>query len=72
MSVFIIRTFVRLREMALANAKLARKVDQLELRVSDHDELLLEIIQEIKKLLDTPMPRKKRQIGFLKTGKRKN
>ena len=72
MSVFIIRAFVRLREMALTNAKLARKVDQLERQVSDHDELWLEIIQEIRKLLDTPMPGKKHQIGFLKTGKRKD
>ena len=72
MSVFIIRAFVRLREMALANAKLARKLDQLERRVSDHDELLMEIIQEIKKLLDTRMPGKKHQIGFLKTGKGKD
>ena len=37
MSVFIIRAFVRLREMALTNEKLARKVDQLENRVSDHN-----------------------------------
>ena len=72
MSVFIIRAFIRLREMALTNAKLARKVDQLERRVSDHDELLLELIQEIKKLLDTPMSGKKRQIGFLKTDSSKN
>jgi len=72
MSVFIIRAFIRLREMVLTNAKLARKVDQLERRVSDHDELLLELIQEIKKLLDTPMSGKKRQIGFLKTDGSKN
>jgi hypothetical protein len=34
MSVFIVRTFVRLREMALTNEKLSRKVSQLETRVS--------------------------------------
>ena len=33
MSVFIIRAFVRLREMALKNEKLARKVNELEQRV---------------------------------------
>ena len=32
-------TFVRLREMALTNEKLARKVDQLENRVTDHVKL---------------------------------
>src|SRR4030043_383787 len=43
MSVFIVRAFVRLREMALTNEKLGRKVDQLEKRVSAHDEVLLKL-----------------------------
>jgi len=72
MSVFIIRAFVRLREMALTNEKLARKVDQLENRVSDHDEILLELIKEIRKLVDGPKTGKKHPIGFLKSGKGKN
>jgi hypothetical protein len=71
MSVFIIRAFIRLREMALTNEKLARKVDQWENRVSDHDEILMELIKEIRKLVETPNPGNKRSIGFLKSGKRK-
>ena len=71
MSVFIIRAFIRLREMVLTNEKLARKVDQLENRVSDHDEILLELIKEIRKLVDTPKPGNKKSIGFLKSGKKK-
>lgn len=72
MSVFIIRAFVRLREMALTNEKLARKVDQLEHRVSDHDEILMELIKEIRKLVDGPKPGKKQPIGFLKSSRGKN
>ena len=72
MSVFIIRAFVRLREMALTNENLARKVDQLEDRVSDHDEILMELIKEIRKLIDGPKPENKQAIGFLKSGKGKN
>jgi hypothetical protein len=71
MSVFIIRAFVRLREMALTNEKLARKVAQLEHRVSDHDEILMELIKEIRKLVELPKPGKKQPIGFLKSGKGK-
>jgi hypothetical protein len=72
MSVFIIRAFVRLREMALNNEKLARKVEQLENRVSDHDEILLDLIEEIKKIIDTPKPIKKNAVGFISaTGKKK-
>jgi hypothetical protein len=71
MSVFIIRAFVRLREMALKNEKLARKVNELEHRVSDHDEILIELIKEIRKLIETPTPEKKGHIGFLKSNKAK-
>jgi hypothetical protein len=66
MSVFIVRAFVQLREMALTNEKLSRKIDQLEKRVSDHDEILIELIREIRKLIDTPKPKgKKGSIGFI-------
>jgi len=70
MSVFIIRAFVRLRELALTNEKLARKVEQLENRVSDHDEILMDILKEIKTLIDPPAPSKKHAIGFLNPGKK--
>lgn len=66
MSVFIVRAFIRLREMALANEKLSRKVEQLENRVSDHDEILVELIQEIRKLIEIPDSKgKKGSIGFI-------
>jgi hypothetical protein len=66
MSVFIVRTFVRLREMALTNEKLARKVDQLEIRVSDHDEVLIGLVREIRRLIDSPRPKgERRPIGFI-------
>ncbi len=71
MSVFIIRAFVRLREMALKNEQLARKVSELEHRVSDHDEILMELIKEIRKLIETPKPGKRGHIGFLKSSKAK-
>jgi len=58
--------------MALTNERLARKVEQLENRVSDHDELLIELVREIRKLIDTPKPkRKKRSVGFIISDKLK-
>jgi hypothetical protein len=66
MSVFIVRAFVRLREMALTNETLSRKVGQLENRVSDHDEILIELVREIRKLVDSPKPQKKQKsIGYI-------
>jgi len=66
MSVFIVKAFIRLREMALTNEKLARKMDQLEKRVSDHDEVLIDLVHEIRKLIETPKPKtKKPKVGFI-------
>ena len=66
MSVFIVRAFVRLREMALSNEKLSRKVAQLERQVSDHDEVLVEIVREIRQLIEMPKPKGNRKsIGFI-------
>lgn len=72
MSVFIVRAFIRLREMALTNEKLGRKVVQLEKRVSDHDEILIELVQEIRRLIESPEPKgKKSKIGFIISGEEK-
>jgi hypothetical protein len=70
MSVFIVRAFVRLREMALTNEKLSQKIAELENRVTDHDEILIDLVREIRKLINTPKPKgKKRSIGFILSGK---
>jgi hypothetical protein len=66
MSVFIVRAFVRLREMAINNEKLSRKIGELEKRVSDHDEILIDLIRELRKLVDTPQQKgKKKSTGFI-------
>ena len=52
--------------MALTNEKLARKVDQIEKRISDHDEILIELVREIRQLIETPKTKgTKRSIGFI-------
>ncbi len=71
MSVFIVRSFVKLREMALTNEKLSRKFIELEKRVSNRDEILIELVEEIRKLIDSPKHKEKpRSIGFIEPGKR--
>jgi hypothetical protein len=66
MSVFIVRAFVRLREMALTNEKLSRMIEQLEKRVSQHDGILIELVREIRELINAPKPKQKRGfIGFI-------
>ncbi len=64
-NIAIMRAFVRLREMVAANAELAKKLDQLERRVSGHDEAITSIVRAIRELAAPPDPKPKRRIGFV-------
>src|SRR6201987_456816 len=48
MSVFVVRAFVRLREMLATNEKLAAKVDELEERLDTHDASIQDLIEAIR------------------------
>ena len=65
MSLHVVRAFVRLREMAAANKELAKKLDELERRVSHHDETIASIVKAIRELATPPEPKPKRRIGFI-------
>jgi len=64
-NIAIMRAFVRLREMVAANAELATKLDELERRVSGHDEAITSIVRAIRELAAQPDPKPKRRIGFV-------
>jgi len=64
-SVFVVRAFVRLKEMVAANRELAKKLDELERRVSHHDEAITDIVRAIRELATPPEPKPKRRIGFI-------
>ena len=63
MSVFVVRAFVRLRDMLATNGKVAGKLAELEHRLKGHDDSIQAIIDAIHELM-APEPRKRRQIGF--------
>jgi len=65
MSLHVVRAFVRLREMVAANKELAKKLDELERRVSHHDEAITDIVRAIRELATPPEPAPKRRIGFI-------
>ncbi len=62
-SVFVVRAFVRLREMAVANQEVARRLDELERRVAGHDEAIRSLVQAIRQLM-APPNKARRSIGF--------
>ena len=63
MSVFVVRAFVRLREMLATNRRLAGKIDELENRLDTHDSVIQELIEAIKELM-TPEEPSRARIGF--------
>ncbi len=63
MSVFVVRAFVRLREMLATNRLLAAKIDELEDHLETHDSAIQELIEAIRRLM-TPKEAPRRRIGF--------
>lgn len=68
MSVYVVRAFVRMREVVSQNKALAKKLAELEQRVDSQDETIVEIVQAIRSLTTTAEPAPdtpKRRIGFV-------
>jgi hypothetical protein len=63
MSVFVVRAFVRLREMISSNRVIAMKIAELERRLENHDETIQELLAAIRDLM---FPKRVRRacIGF--------
>lgn len=64
MSVFVVRAFLRLRQLVASQADLTRKLEELERRVSGHDSDLQEIVRAIRVLVAQPPEKPKAKIGF--------
>jgi hypothetical protein len=62
----IMRAFTKLREMTAAHKDLARKIEDLERKFTEHDEQFLFVFDAIKQLMEEPSPESspKGPIGF--------
>jgi hypothetical protein len=67
MSVYVVRAFVRLRDLLSSNKELARQFAALESRLNkklaEHDAAIAAILSAIRQLMNSPVP-KGRGIGF--------
>ncbi len=64
MSVFVVRAFIRMREMLSSQSKILRKLNELEIIVGGHDKILLQVVAAIKQLMMSDVKSKKKIIGF--------
>jgi len=62
-NILIMRAFVRIREMAVTQSRLARELEKLSDRVDVHDESINAIMEVLNRLL-TPPASEPRRIGF--------
>jgi len=60
----IMRAFVRLRRILAVNAELARRLDEVEKHLGEHDEQFIHVIRAIRQLMEPPAAPKRRRIGF--------
>jgi hypothetical protein len=54
-NIMIMRAFVKLRQTLAQNKELAEKFQELEARVGDHDTVILQLVEEIKKITNLPV-----------------
>jgi hypothetical protein len=63
--IYLIRAFVKLREILATHKDLARKIEELELRQEVQASHIANIYQIVKSLKSRPREPRRRPIGFL-------
>ncbi len=63
-SVYVVRAFVRLRQVLATHRDLAEKLAELERRIGTHDGAIRELMTAIRQLMEPPPEPHKERIGF--------
>lgn len=63
-SVYVVRAFVKLRELVSTHKDLAHKLAELEERVGTHDEAIGQLFAAIRQLMAPPPPKTRRRVPF--------
>jgi hypothetical protein len=63
-SIFIVRTFVRLRKVLAEHKELAHRLSELEQRMDRKDKEIISLFEAIRKLMAPPPEKPKIPIGF--------
>jgi len=64
MSIYVVRAFIRMREVLTSRRDLEERLDQIEKILLVHDAQLKELFEKIRPLLLPPPEKPKRKIGF--------
>jgi len=69
-SVYIVRAFVKLREMLATHKQLVRKLNELEKKLTSHDTQILSLVKAIQELTAPSLPHKRPRVGFIQQKKK--
>ncbi len=72
-SIYVVRAFMKLRQMLTPYKELTKKLEQLEKKLQTHDKQIVTLVQAIRLLMPPPDAKPKKQFGFhsKKSGKKK-
>ncbi len=62
-SVYVVRAFIKLREILATHKELAQKLNELERRLDTHDDAIQKILAALRELMKPPAEKSK-EIGF--------
>ena len=60
----IMRAFVRIRRAALVSHQLVKVIDELSARVDSHDGAISDLVEAIRRMVESPADEQGRKIGF--------
>jgi hypothetical protein len=63
-SVYVVRTFIKLREVLASHKELAHKLAELERKLETHDEAIRSLVGAIRQLMTPPPEPQRGRIGF--------
>ena len=64
MSVYVVRSFLRMREELLSHAVILKRLAQIDRKLLEHDVVLQDVVEKLLPLLNPPTDPPKRKIGF--------
>jgi len=63
-SIFVVRAFVKMRQLLVPYKEITKKIEQLEKKLQTHDMQIIDIVEAIKLLMPPPEPKTKEPFGF--------
>ena len=63
-SIFVVRAFVKLRQLLAPYKEIMKKLQQLEKKLQTHDKQIIEVVKAIRLLMPPPETKPKKPFGF--------